>query len=342
MEGFVSRQIDHNHIVIRVQEQEFNAETQIPLPTGAKVSLRVEEVAPRVVLRLAPAGEEAMGSEILSFIKKALPFNIPLDQLASRVASLLSSPEGKMPARVQEAVNFLSELVNRFSLPLPSNPEEIRGLISSAGLFWENRLKGAVEEGKAGDLKDRVRGDIKGVLSVLKQELEQASAESGEIGTRRQMGDLLKGVDSYLRKIELYQLLNASSSEEGQRFHLVLPFMFGQDFCFGELDLSLPEEGKGESSKEESALTFLLSWPEGGKVRIDVKVREERILGQFQTNDPKWKGLLEEGMEELAAKLQSLGLRAFLQVAAEPLDPGEKTIAGGMEEKIPDLLSILV
>jgi len=118
--------------------------------------------------------------------------------------------------------------------------------------------------------------------------------------------------------------------------------MFGQDFCFGELHLSLPEEGAGDSSKGESSLTFLLSWPEGGNVRIDVKIREERIVGQFQTNDPKWKALLEEGMEELTAKLQSLGLQALLQVAAEPLDPAEKPIAGGIEEKIPDLLSILV
>jgi hypothetical protein len=342
VDGFVLGRIDPHHLILRIQGEEFRAETQTPLPMGTKVALQVEEVAPRIVLRPVPQ-EEATGPEILSLIKRSLPLDLPLDQLANRITPLLSLAEGKMPARIQETVHLLLNLIHRFSLSAQSNPETIRELILGSGLFWENRLKGAVGEGKTGELKDLVRGDIKGILSALKQELDRSSfAETGAIGNRQQREDLLKGVDSFLRKIELYQLLNVNSPEENQRFHLLLPLMFGRDFCFGELCLSLPPGGTGDSSKEESWLTFLLNWAEGGRIRIDIKIREEQVVGQFQTDDPRWKGLLQEGMGELTAQLRSMGLRPLLQVAADPLDSGEKTIAEGLDGKIPDLLSILV
>ncbi len=342
LEGFVVRQIDPHHLVMRIQKQEFWAETQVPLPTGTKFSLQVEEIHPRVILRILP-GDDGMAPEMLALIKRSLPLDLSLNQLASRFVPLLSSPDGKMPAKIQEPLRLLLNLINRFSLPLPANPETIREIILSSGIFWESRLKGAVREKKTGDLGDLIRGDLKGLLSILKQELEgSAVADTGKSGARQQIDDLLKGVDSYLRKIELYQLLNVRSPEEGPRFHLLLPLMFGQDLGFGELHLDLPEGKKGASQKEESLLTFLLNWPEGGRIRVDIKVRGEEIFGQFQTNDPRWRSLLEEGMGELTGQLQSMGLKPFLQIEAEPLDSDEKTIVEGMEEKTPYLLSVLV
>ncbi len=341
LEGFVLRQIDPCHLIMRIQGQEFGAETQISLPAGTKIPLQVLEIHPRVILRLLP-GEEAMAPEILSLIKKSLPFDISLDQLTKSFVSLFSVSKAKIPAKIQESLHLLLNLINRFSLPLPSNPETIRGVILSSGLFWEARLKGMASERNLDHLGDLIRGDLKGILSILKQELEVSLIEMEESGTRRQIDDLLKGVDSYLRKIELYQLLNVRLPEEGPGFHLLLPLLFGQDLGFGELHISLPEREGGDSQKEESILTFLLNWPEGGRIRIDVKVREEEIFGQFRTNDAEWKRLLEDGMGDLTAQLQSMGMRPFLQVEVEPLDSGEKTVADRMEEKTPYLLSLLV
>ncbi len=71
-------------------------------------------------------------------------------------------------------------------------------------------------------------------------------------------------------------------------------------------------------------------------------IRGEEIYGQFQTNDPGWKRLITEGLGELTDRLQSMGLRPSLYLAAEPPDSGEKMILNEMEQKSPYWVSVLV
>ena len=142
----VLQQIDAQHFSLQLGGRTVVAESNVSLPLSADLVFRVEEAGPRTLLKwLPPEGLE--DAPTISFLKRALAADIPLEQLAARL-SQLEQVKWMVPAEKETWKQFL-HLFHRFSLSdLESQgPPLLEKLFSQSGFFWESKVQRWIEGG---------------------------------------------------------------------------------------------------------------------------------------------------------------------------------------------------
>lgn len=75
------QQVDPQHAFLNLRGQDLLVETQVFLPPGVKLQFRVEEVEPKVILKLLPS-ESPEEQKIYSILKRLLSGDVPLEDLS--------------------------------------------------------------------------------------------------------------------------------------------------------------------------------------------------------------------------------------------------------------------
>jgi len=276
----------------------------------------VEETHPKVILKIVP--EEGLpGDRIESFLMKYLSSDCPPEELAEKLAGLWGISTERLDPEVQDTLKQLFSLFNRFSpLLSPSDPGEFQGILAQTGLFWEAKLRGLVEGQGEDSFASLLEGDLKGLLLKLNSQLN-SWVEQNQNSKPTGVEDLVKALDQFVDKVELYQILNLSQPESTENILLLFPLWVQNTLQFVELNLSLPRQGAETPLEEESSLLFLLHFPDWGRMRIEVKIKEKSLYCSFMVSDPRVKEFLDRALPELSARLHPLGYGVHSHVLLE-------------------------
>lgn len=106
---------DPLHTLVRIKGEEILVENRAAsLIPGRELALQVEEIYPKVILKILP--EEGLpGDRVESFLMKYLSSDCPLEELAEKLAGLWRFPAERTDPEVQETLKQLFSLLNRFS-----------------------------------------------------------------------------------------------------------------------------------------------------------------------------------------------------------------------------------
>jgi hypothetical protein len=298
----------------------------------------VEETAPKVILRLLPtqAPEEL---KVDSLLKKYLGADAPLENLANRLSLLAKTGSQGIPPSVQEPLEQVGSLLR--SLPDLSglHPDTLRMLVEKSGFFWENKVKNWMEGARGEPLSQVLREDLKGLGMKLLAQLQSAGTK--EVSPAR-VESLKKDLESFLQKVEFYQILNARNPEQTDRLYLFFPFWLGPNLQMVELNLSFPKKESAQGEGDGFSLLFLLNLPSWGKVRIEVQMRERTLFCRFLVGDGKVAEFIHRGFLGLQDRLQKLGFDPHLQASVESEETMRGTLAQELGKETPFLLSIII
>jgi hypothetical protein len=322
------RSLDLQRVLIQVKGRELVAETAFPLPEGAEFQARVEQLEPRVIFKflLPPSGD----SVPFSLLKKYWVGDPPLESLVESWEAF-ENPQGPaLPKEVQETWTRIRETIKVFSgmLEAGADPQALARIIDQSGLNLENKLLRIITSGGKSFSPDLLPGDLKGLLLIMKAQLEQAAPE-----TARELQPLIQ-------KMELYQLLNAGQGDPSKLL-LLFPLLFPEGLRWTEVLFSGDRGGRESAGDRESGLLFLLDLPALGKLQVEIQIRENRLLGRFKTADPGIGEYLEENMSRLADRLGLAGYSADIEIRV--VDPKQlQEILPARLESFPDSLVSLV
>jgi hypothetical protein len=301
--------LDSHRALIRIKGRELIAEVPFPLPDQGEFQVRVEQVEPRIVLKLLATASEGLPAE--ARLKAYLAKDRPAEAVAEAWQALSRMEKGPWPEDIREAWEGFQETLRTFSERFAARPgpQAFKDLVNLSGLNWENKLQELALQPGETDRPLPVREDLKGFLLTLKSRLESADPE------------LARTVQPILQKIELCQWLNAS---ESGKYHLSLFFPWWVPEGLGWTELLISGDRSGLEAPEETgpSLLFLLHLPVLGKLRVEVTLRGQRLFGRFKTERPEVAELLERQIPRLRKGLAGRGYQAALDsrvVEAEQL-----------------------
>jgi hypothetical protein len=338
LEGMLLEQIDPSHAVLRIRGQNLLVENRLPLPRGEALQLQVEEIAPKVILRLLtpPDSEE---SPLAPILRRNLSADVPTEKLIFWMGQLAKTPLENWPPEIREGVRLLLSFFqpDAFAESGSLKPSQMKEMLLQSGLFLENKLfqllKGSNPEGS------RIRHrDLKSLLLLLKSGIEgllTRKASGDEASTVR---ELSQGLDQLLQKIEFFQLMNAQPEDPREKMFFLIPFGFQTQPQFVEVGLFFqPREHREGEKGEETKLLFLLHFPDWGKVKIELKVYDRKLYGQFFLTDPQVADFVAQGFSALTARLAEVGYQGYFQVVHESPERIESSL---WEEMVRDSQSV--
>jgi len=342
LEGTILSCKEPDRFFIRIKGQDLWAKSHVPLPAGGKISLRVEAVAPQVLLRVLAAAEEGEAAS-LGQLKKILGENIPLGNLAEKISMLRKTSLDSFPAEVQKGMQELRTALAQYAPPFLTDPRTLREKVSQSGLFWENRLQELIHKREEEDFLQVSRQDLKGLLLKLKSLVQDASALEGGNGLAWPKAEEgIRALDPYLQRIEAYQLLNQRYGDSSEKWLLLLPLWFGEELQFLEMSVGFYREEGASPSKEETSLLFLLTLPETGKIKIEVVIRKDDLFCRFHPAAPSFEGEIQRNLPELENRLRTLGFHPSFSVSPGCLEEEKEAIVSRLDEKGENLVSLII
>ena len=344
LRGRVVQQIDPRHAFLKLRGQDLLVESHIPLPPGVDLQFRVEEVQPKVTLRLLPP-ESPEAGKIYSLLKRALAGDVPLDSLAAGLSILGKGEFQGIPPAARESWEQFLGLLRGFgpSGYFSPDPGALPRLLAQSGFFWESKLIKWFE-GKGKDSPARlIQGDMKGLGKMLLGQLKGPADSSGlEAGNPRQVEEWKQGLEPFLQKIELYQLLNLNRSEWPDPFYLFLPFWLGNELQFVQLNLSFPRKKMAAAGRDETSILFLLNLPALGRVRIEARMGGKDLFCRIMLSDPEASEFVHQSLAGLKGRLQQLGYHPYVQLSVEKAEKLEETLVKDVEKGTRNLFNITI
>ena len=344
VQGRVLQQLDSHHFSLQLGGRTLTVESNVPLPLSADLSFRVEETGPRTLLKLIPP-ENTEEQKMVTFLKKALSTDIPLEQLARRLSDLEKSRW--FPSGEKESWKQFLHLLKQFSPSelMSSGPQLLPRLFSQSGFFWENKIQQWIEGGGKDDPGILIEEDLKGLASKLLAHLKEISGSS-DLETKEllKMEGVKETLDSFLQKIELHQVLNLRPSDSSDRFYLFLPFWMGNQLQFVEFNLSLPPKSSPRGGGGGFSVLFLLHLPEFGEVKIEVRIKEKALFCRFVVSSGEISEFLQQGIPLLQERLEKLGFQPSIQMSTGPgeREKDKEFILQDMDGESQTLLSIVI
>lgn len=334
--------MDPLHTLIRIKGEEILVENRaVSLTQGRELTLQVEEIHPKVILKIVP--EEGLpGARVESLLMKYLSSDIALEELAEKLAGLWGIPAERMDPEVQDTLKQLFSLFNRFSpLLSPSDPRSLQEIVAQSGLFWEAKLRRLVEGQGENFLDSSLEGDLKNLLLKLEAQLNSLIGQN-RMAELTGIENWVKALDQFVDKIELYQLLNLSQPESTGNVLLLFPLWVQSTLQFVELNFSFPRQGAETSAEEESTIFFLLHFPDWGRMKIEARVKGKSLYCSFTVSDSKIKEFLDRALPELSARLHSIGYGVHSHVSLEKAENIAPSLIPEMERWHNSLLNLVV
>jgi hypothetical protein len=334
--------VDPLHTLIRIKGEEILVENRaVSLTQGRELILQVEEIHPKVILKIIPE-ESLPGARVESFLMKYLSSDCPLEKLAENLAGLWGMSAERMDPEVQDTLKQLFSLLNRFSSLLsPGDSGQLREIAAQLGLFWEAKLRRLIEGQGENSFDSLLEGDLKGLLLKLKSQLNSLIVQN-RLPEPMGIENLFKALDQFVDKIELYQMLNLSQADSKENLLLLFPLWVQNHLQFVELNFSLPRQGAATSAEEESSILFLLHFPDWGRMRIEVRVKEKSLYCSFTVSDPKVKEFLDRALPELSARMYQIGYGVLSRVSVEKAEKISSSLIPEMERWLNSLLNLVV
>ncbi|MCX5906262.1 MAG: hypothetical protein NTY64_03495 [Deltaproteobacteria bacterium] len=341
LDGVLIEQLDPEHAILRIKGQSLLVENQLPLPEKSELTFQVEEVTPKVILRLlSPEGFQ--GGAAVPLWKRYLAADVPLEKLMSWISGLKDAPLNAMPAEVRESFTQLLSFFSQWGLneSLLLDPTRLKEILLQSGLFLESKLSRLSQE----TLRDPagLRHDFKSLLLQLQAGMK-GWLESEVPGPEKAIArNMTQGLDQLLQKLELYQILNTSQTDLQDKMFFLIPTAIQNQPGFIELGIFFPPPDPAEQSPEETALLFLLHLPDWGKMKIEVKVKDRGIYSQFILTDPRVVKFIEEGLPALAGRFQEIGYQPHLQAFWQPKEKIESSLLSEIIQGSSSLFNIVI
>ncbi len=315
LEGKVVKTLGDTTFLVKIKGLEVVAESTISMKPGQQVQVKVVQIHPQVVMDLVT--EMIPEQKALSLIRSYLPLQVHWGELIESLGKVLTGKELYLLEMVvdkkmlEEVLSCLSSIT--FNEDKVGDSNKVRQFIENSGLTYESKLKQSLLlKGRLPEhLEKTVEKDFKGLLLRISQKLEAAAerlGKGGDVILKGKMGDLLKAVNSSIKRIEFHQLVNYLTTRNDEQLVFQVPFALPEGIKTAELYIRYGgQKGKKKKGREDDFhIVFLLNLKGLGDLRIDARLFKKKISCKIQVKNGKTADFVKSHLAELSRQLESL------------------------------------
>jgi len=309
VDALVGEKLDGQKVVLVMKNQRITADSEIPLAEGEKIAVKVDQLQPKVVLRVLSREQAEAGrlKEMQSLKEYLMLHRSNPDALKTVIAESrdILTPQtwddlslNLNKESLQVLLKSFQEIV--FTQSSTGEPDFVKDYISKLGLVLENNLmkivKDQVKENKAGmpvskgDAETaapaeagRVKtaaDNLKGQLMKLSDDIERLFGK-GVIKDEKVMQQLNRLGDfagRAVKSLESQQVVNVLLQESDNRFMLQIPFQLQGGIRMAEVYIEKDRDaGRKDPEGRSYRIVFFLDMDAIGSVMVDANIREKRI-----------------------------------------------------------------
>ncbi|OPY90872.1 MAG: hypothetical protein A4E73_02277 [Syntrophaceae bacterium PtaU1.Bin231] len=279
LEALVTGILDPRRVLLDVKGSGVVAESSVALHAGDRLTVRVEEVEPKIllqVLRTETPDVEKTGGYLR--LQRSQPqslaqlFGLLPEALRAENLPLLQQPSTRK--LIGDVLRIIGNLV--VTQGTLKDPLFVRNYPGQLGLLLESGLL----KGLQGGGKDARTGaapgpgeNLKGLLLRLSEELRlQVAAQTADRPAADPAARVLSFLEASVKSIETQQVMNAASLQSDATCFLQIPFQAADGIriqdVYIQVDREAERQGRGE---EKSRLVFMLNLDAVGEMMIDAK-----------------------------------------------------------------------
>lgn len=348
LKGTVQNMLGKNLAAVRLGGMDLIAWTSQPLRAGEDITVRVEQLAPQLTVRLLPQ-EGDVQDRFAALFRLYLPQKIPWDEAVLHLTQSLDTVSAGLPSMQKAFAELESLLKAWFSGGLQvSTDHDIQVRLQQSGIFYESKLAEWIAQGKEGFLSAMAEGDLKGVLLKLDRQLgaELARLSQQAQPFPEQVPELFHAVKTLLANLELNQLANQWARENGG--WTLYPFPGGESMGQSAIRLYVHrDKGEGEGQEQEKGrpdyfkLVLMLEPVNLGPLRVDLSVLGKHLSAHIYVASEETRSFLSGWLSELTEALRDAGFESRLETKTAEADfLTQKLEEGSAEEKPSGLLDL--
>jgi Flagellar hook-length control protein FliK len=335
----------NGHLLLRVGDKDVIAYSNTTLPKNKRLSFRVTQVTPQVMLKfISPIHEAAIGNSI----KDAMLTMLPLQNKLTTLLVAMSSP-----SFLEESSNFVHSfrsLVSEFISALPVRQslfqaDSLRQTILQSGLFLEARLASLDRKtsNNPADMKILLLRLIHGLdklsktsgisstainaVELLQQGAEDISPHNRQLScqprvslntavsndiTASTIAVLLKKAQGALARLVLHQIFTAENVDEGQHlWRLEIPVCQNDEIDVVSISIEREQADNTMEEAQSWVIDLALDLPSMGPVNVRSHLYQQSISTTFWCKTPKTLALVKSRLTQLKTRLNELGLKSL-------------------------------
>jgi len=287
------------------------AESPFPLQAGDKLTVRVEQVHPTLVLQvLNPVDEESIITNNFTKLFRSNPnalkdLFISLRDFLSKenineLSTLISKKDIQALPQLMERI-----IVSRSSL---NDPLYLKEGLTALGLTLESDLKKLLT-----DPSFRTEGkyppNLKTALLNLAAELQYIGINNDPSaqGGQQRLEGLANFVDHALRVIESLQIVNVLAQEQDQFFAFQIPFQCSDGIRMQDLFIETEKEKGAQGRESRYRVVLFVDMDALGDLAIEASLRGGNLQCTIKCPTPAAADFMGRSLDELQEKLSGLG-----------------------------------
>jgi len=292
--------------LISFKNRSVSADSEIPLRVGEKRSVRVEQLSPRILLRVLQ-NEKSESLKFADFVKyigtnpKAL-----LDLFVE--GNVRFNPEnlGELATLLgKEDIATLQKLIQSMTLSKGSLHDGFfKDYIYNLGYLMEKELTEVLEK-KFGRAKNmaRVSDNIKGLFSKISNKVD-VLLNSRHPGAEK----LSQFINASLKTIEAHQVVNVLLQENENEYMFQVPVLLPEQLGLAEIYVKFDDmdSNSGERKKQQKVL-FLLDMDALGDIVVEATIDTNRMGCIVRCSREEVRAFIIPFLRELEEKLVALG-----------------------------------
>ncbi len=308
VEGQVLQALSSTTVMIQLKNTVIEARTEIPLQVGALARFEVVSTEGEIRLKRLPSLTKPE-SLLVQALQNLKGNTRPVSEIYRAFSQLTNLPEA-----IQKRLPDLSVL-NQFMQGVDVlSGEQLKALIESSGVIFENKLKRHIlkadsDSRDAQDLeKERAKifqSDLKGTLLKIKSRLQEQSLLDLLVQHKIKPEALIEAIETLLSEVTTQQL----QSKLEQTVQLFLPF-FWKGLKDGRM---IFRQSKGEASlpleKRHCFCSVHLELEKAGKITAQVQMISGQFHLQLVSENTHFATLLRERLDALKAQFNKAGLK---------------------------------
>jgi hypothetical protein len=311
----VSEKIGGGRVLLTLKNVSVVADAGMPLNAGEKLTVRVEQVQPRIVLSVIAkvSPETAIISDYLK-MQRANPDSL---------INLIRGAEELLPAKnlgelsryiMGQDINKILSLVGKmiFSQGNLKDPLFLKNFVSMLGLLWESDLKKVMNEPSKETSILNNRDNLKSLLMKLSADLHslKGSPTHMDSETNGTLNKLAEFTDRSIKSIEMQQVINVLAQENEHKYVFQIPFLSSEGIRKGDIFIEFEgEESGNKSSGAQYAVVIFLTMDGLGDMMIKASVSEKTIGCVITCDNNAVRDFVSASAEDLKNKFLSLGYK---------------------------------
>ena len=310
LEASITEKIGPSRFVLILKNSTFLADSDLSLKVGEKLLLKVEQLKPRIVLRLATLEQDLSLRQEHLHNYRSNPQ--ALTDMFITANSLLKqkSLDGLISERVKDGMHTILKIMDSlmYSTTPLKKPFSVKDYIANLGLLLEHGLRKVLEERQEESNRRPVHG-LKGALMQFSEELQNQMGKGNALPPEelRVLRELAAFTEASIKTIETQQVVNISYQENEGKFMVQIPFVLPEGIKEGKIFIEI-DRGTGQKRDgSRCRFTMFLHLDALGNLMVDVSMRQKRLTCLFKCDDDETRTFLTPLLADLIPPLRLAG-----------------------------------